>query len=211
MPEENERREGIQIEQVEHLGEYASQIRTNCRYNALNTGEDRASVSVRRHELSAVKRTMHRPLPDAVFIAKSGDKVIGFMAVKRSIENGKKAEIRQLWTARPDHEQRRVMAHLIRAAKHELTSDGYTRLKAERISASSGFNVVRNGPDGGHYLQVVDPENPAQMQQIAISPEDENELPEDLDDQSFLETPEDAAALYRDKGTDGSFSPDKTE
>jgi hypothetical protein len=177
MPEGNEAHEGIQVEQVENLNEYSSQIRTQCRYNALNTGENRAAVSVRRGELSAVKHTMHKPLPDAVFVAKSGDKVVGFLAVKRSVENGKKAQIRQLWTARPDYEQRRVMAHLIQAAKHELTGDGYTRLKAERISASSGFNIVHNSPNGGRYLQVVDQKDPEGTESIEISPEEENELP----------------------------------
>lgn len=180
---------GLQVEQVTSLSEYASQIR-GLRYNALNTGENRAPFLVRRKELGAVKHTLTHPHPDALFIAKDGEKVIGFLAVKRTPE-GKKAQIRQLWTWLPGHPQRAIMAGLIKAAKHELTAHGYPRLNVDKVAPSSDFSVVRNSPAGGHYLRMMNAEDlEGEPTDIDISAEEENELPAEIMEESPQEPPE---------------------
>ena len=184
MPEP-EAPKGLQVERITSLSEYASHIRTNCRYNALNTDENKAPLTVRKRELGAVRHTLHHANPDTVFIAKDGERIVGFLSVKKTPQ-GKKAEIRQLWTALPGHSQRVIIGGLIRAAKQELTDKGYSRLNVERISPSTDFRVMRRGPAGGRYLLMIDPErSESEAMEIDISPEEENELPEEI-----MNTPE---------------------
>lgn len=179
----------MQVEQITSLSEYASQIR-GLRYNALNIGENRAPLLARRKELGAVKHTLTHPHPDALFIAKDGEKVIGFLAVKRTPE-GRKAQIRQLWTSLPGHPQRAVMAGLIKTAKHELTDHGYPRLNVDRISPSSDFTVIRNSPAGGRYLRMMNTEElESEPTDIDISAEEENELPAEIMEESSQEVSE---------------------
>ncbi|MCR4325997.1 MAG: hypothetical protein NUV59_04355, partial [Patescibacteria group bacterium] len=129
------------------------------KYNVLDTSlsqSEGGSLEQRKHDIAGIKKSISQPGEhDLLFVAKQGEDVVGFLAIKKTPQ-GKKAAIRQLWTARPGETQRRVIGTLLGAAKQTLTASGYTKVDVERIRPSSGFRVVAAKPELGRVLRITD-------------------------------------------------------
>ena len=156
-PQAVEEMPGLRVERITSLSAYAAKIRA-LRYNALDTTQNRAGFDEKRGAVSEIKHSLRAPGDhDAIYVAEDGEKLLGFLAVEKSTVSGKRATIRQLWTARPGRSQYLIMAKLIGAAKQDLTDNGYTKLNAMRLSPSSHFSVMQEAQS--RYLRMTDPDN----------------------------------------------------
>lgn len=145
-------------EQITGFHELGSKIK-ELKYNVLDTSlsqSEGGSLEQRKHNIAEIKKSISEPGEhDLLFVAKQGEDVVGFLAIKKTPQ-GKKAAIRQLWTARPGEAQRRVIGMLLGSAKNTLTEHGYTKVDVERIRPSSGFRVVAAKPELGRILRITD-------------------------------------------------------
>ena len=65
---------------------------------------------------------------DLFVVAKDGDKIVGFLAMKKHVKDGF-AQAREMWTAMSGSGQRPIIRSLIQEAKKELTRHELTHLK----------------------------------------------------------------------------------
>ena len=150
---------GLRVEQLDphELGAYGSKIRA-LKYNVLDpklNNSNEGSLGQRRQDLGEIKASIHAPGEhDVLYVAKDGEDVVGFLAIEKTPE-GKIASIRQLWTYLPEARQRAIAGRLIDAAKGYLTSRGYPRLQAEKMSSASNFSIIAATPERGRYLNIT--------------------------------------------------------
>jgi hypothetical protein len=163
---------GLQGKAVElgELSELASKIRQGNRYDALDTGNNRAAVSERKSALSGVKNEMrHSRGHMNAFVAMHEGNVVGFLAVETT-PAGKQAAIQEMWTSLPGRRQRAIVGTLLTTARNYLVEHGYPKLKAEPLSASTDFSVVASNPELGRFLRISEPD--AEPTNISIAPEE---------------------------------------
>ena len=172
MGEGAEAMPGMQVQQLglKELSDLAPQIRA-LRYNALDTGKNRAPILERKGDLKEVKHDfLHSAQHKIAFAALHEGKVVGFLSVDK-VPQGKVATIDDLWASVPGRPQRGVVGKLLNAARDYLTDHGYPKLRAAPIHASSDFSVVTANPEIGRFLRISHPEA-EDVIDIAIAPEE---------------------------------------
>jgi|GEM_PF-4253624 hypothetical protein len=154
------------------LSELAGKIRSRLRYDALDTGMNRAATSERKGVVKEIKHELLQLSDHMVtFAAMHEGNVVGFLAVEKT-PSGKKASVKALWTSVPSTAQRPIVGKLLNTAKHYLTDHGYPKLKIEPISASPDFAVVTANPTIGRFLRIERNANAEERMDIQIAEEE---------------------------------------
>ena len=113
--------------------------------------------TVKKLEAGLRHSELHSGEHELVLVAKEGEKIVGFLAVKMT-DTGKKAEVTQLSTKFEDRSHRTVVAKLLLHAKHSLEAMEFRHLDVS--SSGDAVAAASRRSELQYFLRVHKPESP---------------------------------------------------